>query len=134
MRGLAEAGFDVTAGVLHASDTDAVVAERLNLLRITVPPFSEVDEAAVAEVLELMRRAEVIVVADAPYGPGNVGNLRAVARACEEGVPVVVVDEVPVRERDFTGGDATALWMEIEKRAGRAGSYGEVLAAVGSSA
>ena len=41
MRRLAEAGFEVSVGVLHASDTDADVAERLNLVRVSVPPFSD---------------------------------------------------------------------------------------------
>ena len=41
--GVGGAGFEVTAGVLHASDTDAEVAERLNLLRISVPAFSVID-------------------------------------------------------------------------------------------
>src|SRR5207244_4045298 len=44
IRVLAELGFDVSVGVLHAGDTDTDVAERLNLLRVTVPPFSHIDE------------------------------------------------------------------------------------------
>jgi iron complex transport system ATP-binding protein len=128
MRALAERGFEVTAGVLHATDTDAEVAERLNLERVTVPPFSAVDDEAEAEVEALMARAAVVVVADAPYGPGNVGNLRAAVRVAERGTPVVVLEGAPIGERDFTAGEATELWGSLVELAAVARSYEEVLA------
>ncbi|HEX2030879.1 MAG TPA: ABC transporter ATP-binding protein [Actinomycetota bacterium] len=128
MRALAEAGYEVTAGVLHATDTDAVVAERLNLERITVPPFSEIDAQAAQECVAMMRRAAVVVVCDAPYGPGNLANLEAAVRAAEEGVAVVLLEQVPARERDFTGGRATELWERLAGRARVVRSFEEVLA------
>jgi iron complex transport system ATP-binding protein len=128
MRALAERGFEVTAGVLHATDTDAEVAERLNLERVTVPPFSAVDDEAEAEAEALMARAAVVVVADAPYGPGNVGNLRAAVRVAERRTPVVVLEGAPIGERDFTAGEATELWGRLVERAAVARSYEEVLA------
>jgi len=128
MRALAERGFEVTAGVLHATDTDAEVAERLNLERVTVPPFSAVDDEAEGEAEALMGRAAVVVVADAPYGPGNVGNLRAAIRAAERGTPVVVLEGAPIGERDFTSGEASELWGRLAERAVVARSYEEVLA------
>jgi iron complex transport system ATP-binding protein len=128
MRGLAARGYEVTAGVLHAQDTDAVVAERLNLERVVVPPFSEVDEEARREVLALMLRAAVVVVCDAPYGPGNVGNLRAAAESAGHGVRMCLLEQVPVEERDFTGGEATRLWHAVRRRAMVARSYEELLA------
>jgi iron complex transport system ATP-binding protein len=128
MRGLAALGYAVTAGVLHAQDTDAVVAERLNLKAVVVPPFSEVDEEARREVIALMRRAEVVVVCDAPYGPANVGNLVAATLVAEEGGRVCLLEQVPVEERDFTGGEATGLWRALRERAAVARSYEELLA------
>jgi iron complex transport system ATP-binding protein len=128
MRALAEHGFEVTVGALHATDTDAEVAERLNLERVTVPPFSSVDEEARAEVEAMMRRAAVVVVADAPYGPGNVGNLWAAVAAAETGIPVIALAAAPIGERDFTGGEATELWERLVERAAVVGSYEEALA------
>jgi iron complex transport system ATP-binding protein len=128
MRGLAARGYEVTAGVLHAQDTDAVVAERLNLERVVVPPFSEVDEEARREVVALMRRAALVVLCDAPYGPGNVGNLEAALEAAGKGIRVYLLEQVPVEERDFTGGEATRLWRRLRKRAEVARSYEELLA------
>jgi len=130
MRGLAALGYEVTAGVLHAQDTDAVVAERLNLERVVVPPFSEVDEDARGEVLALMRRAAVVVVCDAPYGPGNVGNLRAALQSAAEGARMYLLEQVPVEERDFTEGEATRLWLAVRELAPVVRSYDELLAVV----
>lgn len=113
MRGLLEAGYEVSAGVLHSSDTDAAVAERMNLVRITVPAFSPIDEASAKECAELMAGADMLIVCDAPYGPGNVANLRLALRAAKAGVRTILVERVPIGERDFTGGEATALWTEL---------------------
>jgi iron complex transport system ATP-binding protein len=129
MRGLAVRGYEVTAGVLHAQDTDAVVAERLNLERVVVPPFSEVDEEARREVLALMRRAHVVVVCDAPYGPGNVGNLVAAVEAAGEGARIFLLEQAPVEGRDFTGGEGARLWRALRDRAEVARSYEELLVA-----
>lgn len=126
MRMLAEAGYDVSAGILHASDTDANAAERLNLLRVSVPPFSHLDREAEAAVRPMMRDADLLVVCDAPFGPGNVANLRLALEAARAGVPTIVVEQVPIEERDFTGGEATILWTQLRALAHSAGSYEEV--------
>jgi iron complex transport system ATP-binding protein len=128
MRALAEAGFDVSVGVLHGTDTDQDVAERLNLLRVSVPPFSEIDEEAADECLALARSASLLVVADAPYGPGNVANLRVALLAARAGVPTLLLEQVPMGERDFTGGEATRLWEELRGIAGVLSSPEEVVA------
>jgi iron complex transport system ATP-binding protein len=113
MRLLAERGFEVTTGVLHVGDTDEAVAERLNLERVTVPPFSEIDERSRADCGEMIRRASLLVVCDPPVGPGNLANLRLAVEAARAGKRTVLVDQLPMEERDFTGGMATALWREL---------------------
>jgi iron complex transport system ATP-binding protein len=126
MRRLVEAGYDVSAGVLHASDTDAAVAERLNLVRVSVPAFSQIDEEAADAGRALALAAHLVVVCDAPFGPGNVENLRMALAAVDAGVEVVLLEQVPIRERDFTGGEATALWDRLRERARIATSYEEL--------
>jgi cobalamin transport system ATP-binding protein len=126
-RGLVERGFDVTVGVLHEGDTDATVAERLNLLRVSVPPFSVIDPRSAADCLDLMSAASVLVVCDAPIGPGNEENLRLATRAVEGGVPGVLLEQVPIEERDFTGGSATILWRGLRERCRIARTPEEVL-------
>jgi iron complex transport system ATP-binding protein len=117
MRALAGLGYEVTAGVLHSGDTDESVAARLGLLRVTVAPFSPIDARSSADSWALMRAASLVVVADAPFGPGNVENLRLAVEAVREGIRTIAIDQVPVEERDFTGGRATDLWQELRRRA-----------------
>jgi len=130
MRALVQRGYEVTAGVLHGSDTDTVVAERLNLVRVSVPPFSEIDPASAEECRRMMAGADLLVVCDAPFGPGNVENLRLALLALRAGVRVLLLEQIPVPERDFTGGMATTLWNELRAGAGVARSYDEVLSVV----
>lgn len=113
MRLLAELGFEVTAGILHEGDTDQAVAERLNLLRVTVPPFSGIDTRSAEDCRDLIRHASLLVVCDAPVGPGNLENLRLAVEAGHSGIRTVVIEQVPIEERDFTGGEATALWRSL---------------------
>ena len=74
------------------------------------------DDAAASDAAALAARADVVVVTDVPFGHGNVDNLRGAVEAVEAGVRGVLVGGV--EGRDFTGGEATALW----KRATTAGA------------
>jgi iron complex transport system ATP-binding protein len=126
LRRLAEAGYDVSVGVLHASDTDADVAERLNLVRVSVPPFSAIDAEAEEACRRLMREADLLVVCDAPFGPGNLTNLRLALETATTGVQTILLEQIPIAERDFTGGAASAAWTELRSLATVAGSYEEL--------
>ena len=126
LRRLAEAGYDVSAGVLHASDTDADVAERLNLVRVSVPPFSAIDAEAEEACGRLMSEADLLVVCDAPFGPGNVANLRLALATARSGVQTVLLEQIPIEERDFTGGEASQIWAELRSVATIARSYEEL--------
>lgn len=110
VRALAADGWTVSVGALHAGDTDADVAERLNLERVTVPAFAAIDGAGAAETAALMRAADVVIVADPPFGPANLPNLVLALEAARSGVPVVLVEATPIGERDFADGAAAAAW------------------------
>ena len=126
LRKLSEVGFEVSVGVLHGSDTDEAVAERLNLVRVSVPPFSAIDAASAEGCRRLMEAADLLVVCDVPFGPGNVENLRLALAAARSGVRTVLLEEVPIADRDFTGGEATELWEALRGFATVARSYDEV--------
>jgi iron complex transport system ATP-binding protein len=131
MRALAEAGFEVSAGVLHDGDTDALLAERLNLIRVVVPPFSRIDPRSASDCARMIAEADLLVVCDAPFGMGNEENLRLALEAIAAGTRVCVIEEMPIEERDFTGGRATALWHEIRSRARVVGSVEELRSVIG---
>jgi iron complex transport system ATP-binding protein len=117
LRDLAALGCQVTVGVLHAGDDDAVVAERLNLERVVVPAFATIDDASAAATSALMTAAEVVVVLDPPIGPGNLENLRLAAEAAAAGRTVILVETSPIGERDFAAGAATVAWEDLRARA-----------------
>jgi iron complex transport system ATP-binding protein len=126
LRLLAERGFEVTVGVLHAGDTDEAVAERLNLQRVTVPTFSEIDDRSAADCMALIREASILVVCDPPVGRGNVANLRLSLEAARAGIRTLVLDQIPMEERDFTNGEATGLWTALRRLARVAATAEEV--------
>jgi iron complex transport system ATP-binding protein len=117
LRLLVERGYEVTTGVLHSGDSDEGVAERLNLLRVTVPPFSAIDPRSAADCRDLIADSSLLVVCDAPFGPGNVENLRLGLEAAKRGVRTIVIEQIPIEERDFTQGLATQLWHSLKEGA-----------------
>ncbi len=110
MRRLAIAGFEVEAGALARGDTDAAVAESLDVAFVPLVPYGAMTSSDTAAVDAAVGRADVVVVCATPFGPANIGNLSAVARSS---APVVLVGE-PRPEDDFTQGDAARLWAALK--------------------
>ena len=101
MRELVDAGYDVSAGVLNALDTDEETGSELGLSMAVEAPFSPVGDEAHAHNLELMRAADVVMVTAVPVSHGNERNIRAALEAAAAGTPVWAVRGV--LDNDFTG-------------------------------
>jgi iron complex transport system ATP-binding protein len=101
MRELADAGYEVTAGVLNALDTDEETGRELGLEMIVEAPFSPVGDEAHVENLALLRSADLVVVSAVPVSHGNALNIAAAREALAAGIPVWA-DE-GVRAGDFAG-------------------------------
>ena len=126
MRRLYLAGWRVTAGALNAGDADAMLADALGIRYVPLAPFAPMDADALGEATALAAAADAIVVCDVPFGHGNVGNLEAAVRA---GRPLVLVGDIV--GRDFTSGNAEALWAEaLAAGAREVGAASEVDAAL----
>jgi len=78
--------------------------------------------------------SDLIVVCDPPVGPGNLRNLELALEQAEEGELVVLLDSIPIAERDFTGGRATELWQALRARAIITGSYEDAVATIAARA
>jgi iron complex transport system ATP-binding protein len=116
MKALMDEGYEVTAGVLNMLDTDYETAELLKIPNVNEAPFSPITEETKQANLEMISKAAIVVVTSVPFGYGNLSNLEAALEAVKRGIRTYVVDEVPIDERDFTGGKATALLEELRKR------------------
>jgi iron complex transport system ATP-binding protein len=112
MRRLVVAGFEVSAGALARGDTDERVATTLGAPFVPLAPYGEMGEGEEARVRDAVAAADVVVVAATPFGPANVGNLRAVASSSAR---VVLLGSVG-RDDDFTRGEASALWDGLAAR------------------
>ena len=101
MRELVDAGYDVSAGVLNALDTDEETGAELGLSMAVEAPFSPVGDEAHAQNLELMRSADLVMLAAVPVSHGNARNIEAVLEAAAAGTPVWAVRGV--LDGDFAG-------------------------------
>ncbi len=114
MKILLEEGYSVTAGVLNVLDTDFETAELLNIPVTSEAPFSPITEKTRKANLAMIIKASTVVVTSVPFGHGNLQNLEAAKEALMRGIPVFVIDEVPIESRDFTQGKATALFEDLK--------------------
>lgn len=110
---LCRRGYRVTAGVLNRHDTDAASAEALGLQMAMEAPFSPIGPEARSACAALMREADAIVVAEAPFGRGNLANLELALEARRAGKPVLLLASTPIAARDFAEGRAQRLWKEL---------------------
>ena len=114
MKILLEEGYGVTAGVLNVLDTDFETAEFLNIPVTSEAPFSPITEKTRKANLAMISKASTVVVTSVPFGHGNLQNLEAAKEALKKGIPLFVIDEVPIESRDFTKGQATALFGDLK--------------------
>jgi iron complex transport system ATP-binding protein len=118
LRALSEAGFRVTAGVLHLLDSDLETAESLGALTVVEVPFAPIGEETRERLRTLLAAATAVVVAPFPVGPSNLPNLEEVRR-CLGQVPIYLVRRPSREEWDFTGGRAKALEEELRRGGAR---------------
>jgi len=107
------AGFECSVGVVSAEDPDAETARAIDADLVTVPPYAPVDDEARAAVVDRLRRADAVVVADVTLAPGNRPVFDAVNGT---DAPVVVVDGRPIDERNLAGAAGRRLDARLRTR------------------
>lgn len=111
---LLELGWYVTTGVNNQLDTDEEVARALGIEQVTESPFSVIGEAAFQRARQMIKAAQAVIIAEVPFGYGNLPNLRLALEALELGKPVLALCTCPIEERDFTQQkEATTLWQHL---------------------
>ena len=119
MRRLSEEGIPFSAGVLSVGDTDHAVAHSLGASVVEEESYAPISDTSHRSNAAAVARVEKVVICDAPVGIGNLRNLQAAVEAQENSVQVLILrDGLPpcATKRDYTGGEATALFDKIIAR------------------
>ena len=95
-------------------DTNWQTAREFEIPLAATAPFSPISPEAHRENLALIDEAAVVILADLPFGSGNLLNLQAAKYALEKGKTLIVCDFTPISDRDFTGGQATTIYRSLE--------------------
>ncbi|VUT23592.1 MAG: Cobalamin import ATP-binding protein BtuD [Candidatus Methanolliviera sp. GoM_asphalt] len=110
--------YEITAGVIHELDTDFEVAKALSIDMVSEAPFSPIGDERYEENLDMIRRSDIVIIANMPVGFGNIKNLYAAISAIEDKKEVLIIDETPIEERDFTDGEATEIFKSLREDGG----------------
>ena len=102
LRRLALCGHHITCGVLNELDTDATTTDALGLAVAREKPFSPIGHEALAAAQALAADADVLLVCNVPFGPGNLPNLDLAEAALKAGKQVLV--RAGIETRDYTHG------------------------------
>ncbi len=118
MTKLVRARWSATAGVLNILDTDHETAQMLCVPIVSEAPFSPITTEANEENLKLIQKADAVIVTEFLIGRGNLKNLQAARVALESNIPTILVDNIPIEQRDFTDGEAQRLFKELVAKGG----------------
>jgi iron complex transport system ATP-binding protein len=117
MKMLYDRGYNLTAGVLNVLDSDYEVAASLGIPTVEEAPFSQITKESYKRNLDLILNSNMVIVANAEFGKGNLKNLEAAKTAADHNIPIILVESTPFAERNFAGKEGKALYDEIKKRA-----------------
>ena len=101
LRLLALTGHRASCGPLNMGDSDAHAAVALDVPVALEKPFSPLSSEALAAARKLSADAEVVVLAEVPFGPGNAELLTLAEEALARGKRVLI-NRRNLERRDFT--------------------------------
>lgn len=107
-------GHHVTAGVLNLLDSDYEECMALKIPTVSEAPFSPITEENHKRNLNMINQADIVILSNLLFGNGNLKNLEAAIYAVEKGKKVIVVNETPIHQRDFTNGIAEKLYAKLK--------------------
>jgi len=106
-------GFLISCGVLNILDTDYETAKALEIPIVSEAPFSQISNDTCKENIEMIKSSEIIVLTNVEFGYGNLSNLEAIEQALDIGKKVIILQESPITDRDYTKGEATKIYKKI---------------------
>jgi iron complex transport system ATP-binding protein len=113
---LGRRGYEVSTGVLNTGDTDWKAAKQLGFSVVEELPFSHISDEKIMENKLYIERAEAVILANIPFGHGNLKNLKCLRDTVGE-KKIFIIEEKPIELRDYTGGQASKIYIELRKSA-----------------
>ncbi|MCF8009105.1 MAG: ABC transporter, partial [Halanaerobiales bacterium] len=104
--------IEVSCGVLNRGDTDWEEAKRLNYKIIEIPPFAPIDQKAIESVKEEIEKSDMVVVANTPFGWGNIDNIEVLNKIKNKEIIFLIEDNIA--KRDFTEGKVASIMEKIK--------------------
>ncbi len=114
LRALVDEGYRVTVGAIHLLDSDTEIAERLGVPAAIEIPFAPLGAEVRNRNREFLAAARAVVVAPFAVGPSNLSNLEDLIPYVGH-VPILLVTDPPLGQRDFTHGRASDLWTQLRE-------------------
>lgn len=108
---LSNMGHHVSAGVLNQESDDHSISEYLDIPRIEIPAFQPVRPEDQDRNLKLMEDAQIVIVANIPFGEANIRNLDGL-----ENIKGDLYIHQEIRNNDFTFGKVEKRLKEIQKK------------------
>lgn len=113
---LSQRGYEVSTGVLNKGDTDWKIAKLLGFTIVEEIPFSPISDEKIIENVYHINKSDAIILANIPFGFGNLKNLACLKQLVAEKL-TFVLEEKSINQRDYTNGQASKIYNEIKKRA-----------------
>lgn len=108
---LVSIGHQVTAGVVPKDSDDWLMGQYLGIKMEVIPPFTNVTEESQKKNLKLMSDADVLFIADVPFGNGNIMNLHGI-----DNFQGRIIFHRSALENDFTKNhDVTVIFEKLLK-------------------
>ena len=116
MRFFMNNGFKVTTGVLNVLDSDFEAARNFKIPVVGEIPFSQITDESHMANIELIKKANFVIVTDFPVGPGNLKNIEAAEVALDFNIPVIIIESLPVYQRDFTQKNLEEYFKRLKEK------------------
>lgn len=113
MRYLFDKGYHFTTGILWEGDTDLRFAQVFGIDAVVEKPFSEAHEKTLDRNIEKIKESDIVILCNTVIGNQNLCNLMAAKYAKK----LIIVEDIDIEKRDFTGGRATKYYRELQKNA-----------------
>jgi len=104
-------GYPLSIGVLNIGDADWQAAKELGIETVEAPPFIEITEKEINKNRKLIKKADLVILSDLPFGHGNLANLKILLEFPEK--KKILFSNLNIEKRDYIKGKAAAIWNKI---------------------